>query len=324
MRKYLRPIFDRDKYHLQIEAEIKRLLYYHIFKPVLDIVDADNLSKVRQGKFENAISNALLEALRDGTIVYVDGFFTGKMNAAIGLELRKLGARFNHVKKAYAIERYDLPSDIIYAIAKGQDALNKKVEAIYDHLEYLRKSQEVNPINFSPQLEGIIIDLDKQYSSTIPKDLSVPMVETHYTKVQLTKNYSENLNLDIKNWYDEAVLRLRKKVHDNVVEGYRAANLVDIIQAEKESSYAHALFIAKQETSLLVSNYRVARYQEAGLKRFVWSTSNDERVRVDHRRLNNHIYSFNEPPVTNRKTGARNLPGCDFGCRCDCWPVVEN
>jgi SPP1 gp7 family putative phage head morphogenesis protein len=150
------------------------------------------------------------------------------------------------------------------------------------------------------------------------------MVETHYTKVQLTKNYSENLNLDIKNWYDEAVLRLRKKVHDNVVEGYRAANLVDIIQAEKESSYAHALFIAKQETSLLVSNYRVARYQEAGLKRFVWSTSNDERVRVDHRRLNNHIYSFNEPPVTNRKTGARNLPGCDFGCRCDCWPVVEN
>jgi SPP1 gp7 family putative phage head morphogenesis protein len=323
MNKYLKPILDHDRYHLAIQEEIKRLLYYHIYKPILDIIDADKLKKARSGQFENAISNALLEALKDGTIVYVDGFFTGKMNAKIGLELRKLGARFNHVRQAYAIERYNLPSDIIYAISKGQDALNKKVEMIYDHLEYLRKTQELTPVNFEPQLQGVILDLDKQFSSTIPKDLSVPMVMTQAMAEQLKKNYTENLNLDIKGLYDKAIVGLRQKVHLNVEEGFRAANLIPLVQAEKEMSYAHARFIAKQETSLLVSKYRQTRYEDAGLKRYEWSTSGDERVRPDHRKLNNHIYSFDEPPVTDSKTQARNNPGEDFGCRCVAIPIVE-
>jgi uncharacterized protein with gpF-like domain len=39
--------------------------------------------------------------------------------------------------------------------------------------------------------------------------------------------------------------------------------------------------------------------------------------------LNGMKFSWTEPPITNKQTGARNNPGCDFGCRCLALPVIR-
>ncbi len=61
-----------------------------------------------------------------------------------------------------------------------------------------------------------------------------------------------------------------------------------------------------------------------GILEYRWSTSKDERVRHDHKALDTKIFSFASPPVTNLKTGARNNPGCDFGCRCIAIPIFRD
>lgn len=287
--------------------------------------------------FENAVSNALKKSLMDGHIVYMDGFFTGKFNAAIGLEMRKLGARFNHLRKAYAIPRDQLPMDLQVIMSKGEAKLQDKVKSIYQHLEDLKKNKSSETINFEPQFAGILIDLDKQFSSTFPKGLNIPMHMSPYVKEQLKKNYTNNLNLYINDWYDTAIVRLRRKVQDNVVEGYRASNLIGVIQSERNVSANKAKFLAASETSLLVSKYREVRYKEAGVNKYKWLTSMDERVRPNfearktrhtsnnHRKLNNRIFSWDEPPIVDSATGRRCNPGEDFGpCRCVAVPIISD
>src|ERR1017187_6544976 len=108
--KTLKPILDRPRYYEIIEAEIKSLLYQTIYKPIIDLATAP-LEK----SFENA-SAFLMNAIRNNKIAYVDGFFVGEFNSKIGLEMRRLGAIFNHTRKAYAIDKYKLPLDLQTAI----------------------------------------------------------------------------------------------------------------------------------------------------------------------------------------------------------------
>lgn len=329
MIKTLKPIIDRVKYYSMIEEEIKELFYVHIFKPILDIA-SDPLEK----SFENS-PGYLLQAIRTGKIAYTDGYFVGDFNAKVGLAMRQLGAVFNHTSKAYAIERYKLPADVQNAINEGTRLLQQRIEKIYGKLSELQQNDLSKSINFESHFSGIFMDLNKQFSSTVNKDLSVPMDKSPYMQEALKKNYTENLNLEIKKWYDEAILRLRKKVNENVEEGFRASKLIPIIQAEKNISYRKANFIAKQETSLLVSQYREQRYTHAGLRRYKWLTSEDARVRPNlearktghtsnnHRILNLRIFSWDEPPVVDSATQRRCHPGQDYGCRCVAVPIVE-
>ena len=328
--RLLKPILDRVRYYQIIEDEIKSFLYLTIYKPILDRATGE-LEK----SFENA-SSYLLNAIKSNKIAYVEGFFVGEFNSKVGLEMRRLGAIFNHTRKAYAIDRYKLPIDIQSAINEGDRLLKERVRNIYGYLEELNKNPFPKSINLESHFQGIFIDLDKQFSSTVTKDLSVPIDKTPYMQEALRKNYIENLDLSIRKLYSESVQRLRTKVYKNVEEGFRATKLVPIIQGEKNISYRHALFIAKQETSLLVSKYREARYTHAGLKRYKWLTSEDSRVRPNaearktghtsnnHRRLNLRIFSWTDPPIVDSATGRKCNPGEDFGCRCLALPIIES
>ncbi len=327
--KILKPIYERDKYFSLIEEDIKRLFYYTIYKPIIDIASQDI-----ERSFENS-KGALIRAIKTGKIAFVDGYFVGEFNASIGLAIRQMGGIFNHSRKAYAIQLVNIPMDVRVAINEGSKLLQQKVKGIYSALEDLQKNDITKSIDIDSLYSGIFIDLDQQFSSTVTKDLSVPMDTTPYMREQLKKDYTENLNLEIKEWYDKAIQRLRQKVYKNVEEGFRATHLIPIIQAEKQVSYNKAKFIAKQETSLLVSKYREARYTQAGLRRYKWLTSDDSRVRPNlearktghtsnnHRILNGRIFSWDEPPIVDSATGRRCNPGEDYGCRCVAAPIVE-
>lgn len=327
--KTLQPIIDKESYYIAIENLIKQQLFWMIYKPLLDIAN-DSIPK----SFENS-KGELIRAIRTGKIVYKDGLFTGSFNSSVGLEMRKLGAIFNHSRKAYAIERINLPLDIKTAINVGSALIKYRVDSIYKKLAELQSNFKIKSINFQESFYRIVEDLDSQFSTTVEKKISIPMVMSESQKDILEKDYTNNLNLYINDWYDTAIIRLRRKVHKNVEEGYRASNLIPIIQAEKNVSYRKAKFLAKQETSLLVSKYRESRYTEAGLKRYKWSTSNDSRVRPNaearktghtdnnHRILNNRIFSWNDPPIVDSATGRRCNPGEDYGCRCVAIPILD-
>ena len=310
------PIKDKNIYHSLIFHEINSLLDEILFKPVMAIAKGTDV--------QNAPTSKLITALRAGRITYAEGYFTGKFNSEIGLELRKIGATWNKMRKAYYLPQGNIPTDVKIAIAKGLSDIQSKIAKINEVLADLQKSNAIPKINFDPQFSAILIDVDQQYEYTMPKDIGLPMTLSAFQKEAIRREYVENLNKYIKDMTIASTERLREKIIENVQQGYRASNLVGVIEAEHGVASRHALFLAKQETSILVSTYRDARYQEAGVRRYLWSTSHDNRVRHDHKILDGKVFAFNEPPVTNQATQARNNPGYDYGCRCVAIPILDD
>jgi len=108
----------------------------------------------------------------------------------------------------------------------------------------------------------------------------------------------------------------------NTMSGQRANNIVKLIQANYNTSLNKAKFLARQETSLLMSSMREQRYKDAGITRYKWSTSHDERVRPLHKRVNGQVFSWDNPPIVGELGEALN-PGEDYNCRCVAIPIIE-
>jgi uncharacterized protein with gpF-like domain len=65
--------------------------------------------------------------------------------------------------------------------------------------------------------------------------------------------------------------------------------------------------------------------QKIGIKKFKWRHSGGgAHPRPLHRNvLNGNIYSFDDPPVIDEKTGQRGFPGQLINCRCVMISVIE-
>ena len=189
-------------------------------------------------------------------------------------------------------------------------------------LQHLDSIKHAPVLSFDKSIESTLDDLEKQFKSTTI-DLSVPMTLSPMIEERLKVEYTENMDLYIQQWQEEAIERLRRQIEANSAEGFRSERMASIIQAEYGVSQNKAKFLARQETSLLVSKYRQSRYQEAGISRYRWSTSHDERVRHDHKLLAGQVFSWDSPPVVDLATGRRAHPGEDFNCRCIAVPIVR-
>jgi SPP1 gp7 family putative phage head morphogenesis protein len=84
-----------------------------------------------------------------------------------------------------------------------------------------------------------------------------------------------------------------------------------------------AQLIARDQTLKLAGQLQEERQTQAGIRRYVWTTSDDERVRPDHAELDGTIQSWDDPPVIDRRTGRRGHPGDDFQCRCNADPILD-
>jgi SPP1 gp7 family putative phage head morphogenesis protein len=166
--------------------------------------------------------------------------------------------------------------------------------------------------------------LDKMDSDIVDalQSVAVPYKFTPKIKKIIAKQWGENLELYIKGWAENNVITLRETVLANSLYGHRAENLIGLIQDNYGVSKRKAKFLARQETSLLMSKLREERYKSVGVQKYKWSTSHDERVRPMHKRLNGKVINWDSPPITDEK-GNRNHAGEDFNCSCVAIPILE-
>lgn len=80
---------------------------------------------------------------------------------------------------------------------------------------------------------------------------------------------------------------------------------------------SQATFIARDQTQRLFNTLNRERQVRVGIKRYVWITSKDERVRATHRAKDGKKYEWVDPP---KDTGH---PGHDYNCRCTAAAVLE-
>jgi SPP1 gp7 family putative phage head morphogenesis protein len=116
------------------------------------------------------------------------------------------------------------------------------------------------------------------------------------------------------------------QVRDLVAEAGRSGMRVETLAAQIEERFrvsdSRARLIARDQTLKANAEITRVRQVDAGITRYRWSTSNDDRVRPLHADLEGTIHSWDDPPVT-APDGARNHPGQDISCRCTATPILD-
>lgn len=109
---------------------------------------------------------------------------------------------------------------------------------------------------------------------------------------------------------------VQKVFNDPKNIGLHVKDLTDQLVDRGNVSQSRAELIARDQTLKLNGNITQIRQQAAGISSYTWSTSNDERVREEHRELEGQVFTWDNPP----SVGA---PGQDIQCRCIAVPIIE-
>ena len=349
-RKALR---NEESFYRDIEKVLNYIFYEIIYRPIVDILNeeigdgwaekeaagvvrerelqkkADLREEIRKNKevIPEGLRNAkdktpLIKAILEGKVQYIDNHFEGKFTSSISKEIRQMGGKWDSRRKSWSIKGEKLTYDVQTAIGQVSDKMMRVSNRINQHLNKIEDSFKENP---SFTLEKYFVDtidkLDQRFEEGIANIVVAPVM-TPEMKENLAAEYTNNMNLYIKGWMDESVVRLRKRVQRNAFDGYRSSKLVKEIEHDYQVSHNKARFLARQETSLLMSQFREERYKSAGVERYQWSTSGDQRVRPYHKRLDGRVFSWDNPPIVD-ESGRRAHPGQDFGCRCIAIPIID-
>lgn len=335
MNKTLGPIVHRDAYSRAVERELLAWFKDVFFIPISAILVRYGVPLMPEYlaiKYDetgrlNSLTGAIEAGLTSGRIQYRDGIFTGKFSSTITKELRALGAEYDRATQSFRLTLGQVPFNLRTVIAlqiEKSKALHAEIiSTLATIATHVAEAKDLG-LNFGPAIDTIIPSLDAQLVTTFNglDAITIAPKVTPQIRERLTNELTENLQLTVKNFTKEKTLELRKLAEANAFAGGRSDRLAKVIEAQFGVTKRKANFLADQETGLLVSKYRESRYAEAGVRDYIWSTSHDDRVRHDHAELDGKRFSFSNPPITNRATGARNNPGQDFRCRCNALPIV--
>lgn len=313
---YLKPFTLKDKYWHPIEREIQRLFNSLLYARLAAIVTQKPAEELT-----NSIS-FLLDAVRAGTVWYEGGLFKGQFNSHISKELRGLGATYNIKSQTWGLPHDLLPTDVKFAQANADDRISKMREEMLHTLDNIRSGAITEQTQTQDHYEKTVEELQQHFQTAV-QAVTIPTQLTPDQRDIISQQWGTNLDLYIRNWVDENVIKLRQQVQSHALNGGRAEGLVKLLQENYGQSKAKAKFLARQETSLLMSKFQETKMREVGVVSYKWSTSHDERVRHDHALLDGKIFRFDDPPITNRKTAAKNNPGEDFNCRCIAVPWFD-
>ncbi len=325
----LPPIKESDEDYEALEKRLKELFRREIYLPLLRIL----------GESHNVLSNAadenygeLLDALRFGKVVFQRGVFSGRFTAGVTKLLRQLGAKWEKKTGTFHLPLSALPISLRAAIAGSEHVFKKKLEAIDARLKQILPDELAAKFKGADLFDRALWKTNKKFLDNV-RSIGLAPALTEYERVKLSKEWSENMRLWIRDFADKEIKLLRVQMAENIFEGRRYGDVIKTIERSYGVSANKAKFLASQETRLAVNKFKEARYVEAGIHEYTWCCVTGTKlhpVREYHQRLNDEkgpdgkkkIRRFDDPPVTD-KNGNRNNPGEDYNCRCYARAVIR-
>jgi SPP1 gp7 family putative phage head morphogenesis protein len=316
--KELKPVhIDKSDFD-KIEAKLKSVFAEVLYKPTIKAL------QLPPSTIQNAPTSALVRALASGVVTYSRGVFSGRFTAAVSKELRALGAKWDRKEKAYRLQSASLPEAVWVAVGTSEERFKERLERVDRVLAQNLPAKIAGRLKLGRLFDSTIWKSDRQLRGTLPTLL--PAL-SDAQREQIAADWSENMELWVKNFAEDEIKRLRQQVMASVFTGNRIGSLAKTIEASYGVTSRKAKFLARQETNLLLSKLKETRYAEAGVKKYVWrcvAGSPKHPVRPAHKALNGNVFEFANPPVTTEpgEPERRNNPGEDFNCRCFAVPVV--
>lgn len=309
--KRLKPIRLKESYYNPVKKEIEKIFDEFLYRKLFNIIPKE---------IKNSIDDPLFDAINKGVVWYQDGRLFGSFNSKIGKKVRAIGGKFNRASKTYSIP--SLPTEYRLAVAGAESRykdLRQQMIATLDGVDY----DEISVMSEIPDTYVETLDkMNKDIEENL-KSVSISAKMTIEQRNIIASQWGYNLDLYVQGWLKDNILKMRKDISEGVLQGQRAESISKYIQDNFNVSRRKAQFLARQETSLLMSKFHESRYKDAGVTKYIWSGAMDERERADHKALEGQVITWDSPPVVDRKTGRRAHAGEDFGCRCVAVPVVD-
>lgn len=142
-------------------------------------------------------------------------------------------------------------------------------------------------------------------------------------KEVIKASINENVGL-IKSIPSQYFDGVQGAVMRSITTGNGLQDLVPFLNKHKMITLERARLIARDQTSKAYANINKNRMIALGLREFEWlHTPGSRYPRHEHILMNGKIYSFDNLPVIDLRTGERGIPGQLIHCNCRMMPVVR-
>lgn len=176
--------------------------------------------------------------------------------------------------------------------------------------------------------------LAKEVARSIRIDIR-PALSTHgavMTRFQEMTNWNVHL---IQSIPDRMLVGLEEKLITAWSSGDRVKGITEIVEDVANDADVNAKRIARDQINKMNAAFNQTRQREVGIRRYIWQTAGNERVRgnpggyypnaeSNHYELDGQEFSWDEPgPCRGSIDGAPCYPGQDIQCNCTAIPVFD-
>lgn len=139
----------------------------------------------------------------------------------------------------------------------------------------------------------------------------------------MTASVAENVAL-IKSIPSQFMTDVTGEVLRSITSGRGLADLVPALEQYEGVTIRRATNIALDQTRKAYNNINRGRMEAIGVRKFEWIHSGGgQKPRQEHIDMDGNVYSFDDPPIIDPKTGERGIPGQAINCRCSMRPVLD-
>ena len=245
--------------------------------------------------------------------------------------LRKLiDAELPSIMRAYRREmepalRYDDELKFFEFVKKKFSGIAKKLEKF------------ISGFNLREKLAGIADlvkkNLNREWKRTVKTTLKQDVDEEYYGD-EFFSDIVNQWTADQEKTIKAEPARQLEEVENIVTESFKkggtatetSGKIDDLFTADRKK----AKNTARDQVSKLNSRMSRRQQEDAGVDRYMWKDSRDERVRPCHRSLHGKIFLYSDPPEMWYETNAGRIytgrychPGEDYRCRCVAVPVFD-
>ena len=173
----------------------------------------------------------------------------------------------------------------------------------------------------------------REWRQTVKKTLDLDVSEDYY-KDELYQAEMNDWTSKSATSIFEVPRKLIDKIKKIIQKGYDTGKPTTEVQKEIQEAYSQT----KRSTakswseSVVYLNAQINKktQEDAGVRRYMWYTRRDARVRPCHKALDGQTCWWNDPPqmwtgsnYARIYTGRRCHPGEDYNCRCSAVPIFE-
>jgi len=187
----------------------------------------------------------------------------------------------------------------------------------------------------TPLATGFLTRVDRNATTNLERslkstsaDMTLKMKNTPGVTKAIKSRIADNVDL-ITRIPAEFLDKVKQDVNDSLRKGNGLADLQPKMEERYGEAKRHAQLVALDQTRKAYTAINSERMRANGVTKFEWVHSGgSQEPRPYHLHtpaqggLNGGIFDINDPPIIDKKTGERGLPGDDYNCRCTMRPIV--